>query len=321
MKPRIIALALTALMLLSLCAPALAADTDYTGPLDPETGEPKNEVDHRESESRSALSATMYYDWESHDFAYPVPDSLGEVHSNAADDMVLTTPVYINVTGEAPVTVYRNGSEYTGSLGRIDAVGGYTVSASVGGQTQRLMSFTLVGAGTNAIHTFVAPDGFYIREATRDGNPIYADRYSVSMETEGAYTVEYECVATDIVYKLETTIDRTPPALSFEGKTDSQGRIRSALKFSGLQDGDSLYLTRFGEWTAPTLNGDGTGEVTETGNYSMLVSDSAGNTVEYGFIILQYYNMESWIFFLLVFAVLAGVIIYIAVKRKRLKVA
>ena len=229
MKHRSLSLALCVLLLLCFCLPALAADTDYTGPLDPETGQPKGEADPQSSDTRPALSDTMYYDWNTHDFAYPIPDTLGEVHSNAADGMVLTTPVTLTVTGDIPLSVYRNGSEYTGDLGRIAEVGGYTVSASVSGQSRRLLSFTLVGSSTNALHSFLAPDGFFVREAARDGNPIYADRFSLSMETEGSYAVEYECSATDIVYKLETTIDRTPPALQFEGSADRQGRIRSAL--------------------------------------------------------------------------------------------
>ena len=269
----------------------------------------------------TALSASMYYDWYTHDFAYPIGDTLGEVHCSAADGMVLTTPVSVTFNGEAPVAVYKDGSEYTGGLGRIDAVGSYTVSASVGGQNRRLLSFTLVGSSTNAIHNLVMPDGFYITEATRDGEYIYADRYTVSMETEGEYSIKYECSATDMVYKLETRIDRTPPALTFSGRLDKQGRVRSALSFGGLQAGDSIYLTRSGEYAECTLNEDGTGAVLDPGNYVMIVKDAAGNGVEYDFIILQYYNLQSWVFFLMVIAALFAVGMYVLLQRKRLKIA
>ena len=52
----------------------------------------------------------------------------------------------------------------------------------------------------------------------------------------------------------------------------------------------------------------------------MLVMDAAGNTKEYDFIILQYFNLQSWIFFLIVLAVIAAVVIYIVMQRKRLKI-
>ena len=319
MKKRITTLALVLLLLLCLSLPALA-DTGYTGEINPETGEPYGEDAAKDSGDRVALSGSMFYDWTTHDYAYPIADSLGEVHVTAADGMILTTPVTIRPGTDASVSVYLNGSEYTGSLSSCTEAGEYVISALIGGTTRKLMGFTLVGKTTNAVHTFVAPDGFYIIDAQRNGESVYLDRYTADMEEEGAYTIEYECSATNIVYKLETSIDRTPPSLTFQGKADGQGRIRSRLDFQGLASGDRIYLNRSGTVTAPELNGDGTGAIYDPGNYVMIVTDAAGNSVEYKFIILQYLNVQSWAFFLLVFAVVAAVITYIVVQRKRLKI-
>ena len=76
MKHRFISLALCVL-LLALCLPVQAADTGYSGPLDPETGEPAGQGG-QDTDGRTALSASMYYDWYAHDFAYPIGDTLGE---------------------------------------------------------------------------------------------------------------------------------------------------------------------------------------------------------------------------------------------------
>jgi hypothetical protein len=321
MKHKDFCLALCAVLLLGLCVPAWAADPDYSGPLNIETGEPLYSGNSQSGTERVALSKNMYYDWSWHEFAYPIGNSLSEVHSNAADGMVLTSPVSLTVSGEATLSVFRDGVEYTGSLERIDEVGGYTVSATEGGQTRRLLSFVLVGPTTNALHNFVVPDGFYILEATRDGEPIYSDRYSLSMQTEGAYVVEYECSATDLVYKLETSIDRTPTVLNFEGTIDRQGRVRSALKFSGAEEGDSLFLTDAGESVDVKVEKDGTGVIKDPGIYTLIVKDPAGNTTEYSFIILQYFNMQSWIFILLVVCAVAAVVVYVLTQRKKLKIA
>ena len=319
MKRIIAALMLALVFLLILSLPA-AADTGYTGVIDPETGEPYDENAPESYGDRTALTKNMYYDWTSHDYVYPVPDTLGEVHVNAADGMALTTPVYIRASAEASVVVYFNGSEYTGSLNSCSAAGEYVVSALVGGQPRRLMSFTLLGRSSNLLYDFVVPDGFYILEATRDGESAYEDRYSVDMEPEGAYVIEYECSSTNLIYKLETTVDRTPPALIFKGKLDSQGRVRSKLEFSGLQSDDRIYLERTGEAVVPELNSDGTGTIYDPGNYIMLVMDAAGNTTRYDFIILQYFNLQSWMFFLAVVLVIAAVTAYIVLQRKRLKI-
>ena len=58
------------LMLLALCAPALAADTGYTGVIDPETGEPYDEQTPDSYGDRTALTKNMYYDWSAHDYVY-----------------------------------------------------------------------------------------------------------------------------------------------------------------------------------------------------------------------------------------------------------
>ena len=319
MKRIIAALMLALVFLLILSLPA-AADTGYTGVIDPETGEPEDEQTPESYGDRTALTKNMYYDWSAHDYVYPVADSLGEVHVNAADGMVLNTPVYIRASAEASVVVYCNGSEYTGSLNSCSAAGEYMVTALVSGQQKRIMSFTLLGKTSNLIRDFVVPDGFYILEAMRDGESVYQDRYSVDMEPEGAYSIEYECSATNLIYKLETVVDRTPPALVFQGKPDKQGRIRSKLDFSGLASGDRIYLERSGEAVAPELNGDGTGTIYDPGNYTMLVMDAAGNTTRYDFIILQYFNLQSWMFFLAVVLVIAAVTTYIVLQRKRLKI-
>ena len=321
MVRKLLALALCALLgcvCLSAGLFAAAADLDYTGVIDPESGEPAAEGS--EGSDRSALSGSMYYDWHTYDYVYPVSDSLGQVHSSAADGMVLTVPVSVWAENRVSIVVYADGAEYTGDLSRISAPGKYQVSAQVEGQNRRLFSFTLVGSSTNAIHTFLAPDGFYITEALRDGESIYLDRFSVGMEEEGDYEITYECPATDYKYTLKTRIDRTAPGLLFQGTVDRRGRIRSQLDFSGLEEGDSIYLTRSGEQVIPVLNGDGTGTIFDPGIYRMLVTDPAGNTVEYSFIILQYLNTQSWLLLLIVGATLAALIVYLVLQRRRLRI-
>ena len=50
----------------------------------------------------------------------------------------------------------------------------------------------------------MAPDGFYILNARRDGEDICMDRYNVDMEPEGDYVIEYECTPTNMIYKLRS---------------------------------------------------------------------------------------------------------------------
>lgn len=318
---------LTALLAFAflLCLPVRAADSNigYSGELDPQTNLPAEQENPDGTSSgngRVMLSSSMYYDWNTRDFVFPVTNTLNEIHCTAADGMILNKPVTISTGADSSIVVYLNGQEYTGPLSTINQVGEYVVSSRQAGDTVRILGFTLVGATTNVVSLFSPPVGFYITSVTRDGQGIYFDRYNTRMDQEGLYHIEYECIATDVVYTLETTIDRTPPALTFEGKINEEWQVHSALNFSGLQKGDSIVLTRGGVQVQPELHGDGTGTVYDAGTYVMQVFDAAGNKAEYQFAIMMYFNVSSLIFIALAVIIIVGTAIYILIKRRNLKI-
>ena len=315
---------LAALLLLALTSGSVfAVNTTYDGYLDPVTGLP---VDNSgglaaEDSGRAIVVDGVYYDWDLRTYVYPIAGTLGEIYTDAADGMVLSDPVSISTTEDVAIGVFRDGVELTGEeLLNINTPGSYIVNLKQGSNNKRMFGFTLVGPRTNAIQTFRAPNGFYIESVVMDGETVYTDRYSLDMALEGEYSVDYRCMATDMPYTLSTIIDRTPPSLTFKGKMDENNRMRSALLFEGLQQGDTIYLLRNGDQVQPTLNGDGTGGVYDSGNYIMRVYDSAGNMTEYTFTILMYFNASSLAFFALVLAVIIAVIAYVVTKRRRMKI-
>ncbi|MBO4880324.1 MAG: hypothetical protein J5555_01420 [Firmicutes bacterium] len=314
---------LAVLLLLALAGGnVFAINTTYNGYLDPVTGLPlDSSTDYTGADSsRAIVKDNVYYDWNLHCFVYPIAGTLGEIYTDAADGMILGDPVSISATDDVSFSVYRDGEEVTGDLSNLNQPGSYVVSLKQAGNNRRMFAFTLVGSRTNGIHTFRAPDGFYISDVVKDEETLYTDRYSLDMELEGDYTVQYTCMSTDISYELSTTIDRTPPTLSFKGKMDENNRMRSALLFEGLERGDTIYLLRNGEQVQPVLNGDGTGAIYDSGNYIMRVYDAAGNMTEYTFTILMYFNASSLAFFALVLAVIIAVIVYVLRKRRKLKI-
>ena len=311
----IAALLAAALMLAPFAA--FAVDMDYSGELDPVTTLPAGSPGS--SSNRVFVSDTVAYDWDAMKYVYTVDNSLIEVYSSAMDGMVLSE--YVSVSSAEPsMAVYCNGVEVKDDLTNLREVGDYVVSVRVGGATVRLFDFSIVGETTNAINRFTVPNGFYINSAVRDGVDVYEDRYNVDMTEEGAYSIEYECGATDRIYTLETTIDRTAPALTFQGRVDSKQRLHSALSFSGLEEGDTIYLLQDAVEVKPVLKTDGTGQILNPGNYIMRVYDAAGNMKEYTFTIMVYFNASSWFFFLLVLAVIGSVVAYVLIKRKKLKI-
>lgn len=316
---------LSALLCAALGISAYAADPSYTGRLDPVTGEPMDtgEAVSAQNSDRVYVSTGVYYDYNKHAYCYALDGSgTKEVACTVADGMVVNeTNISIQIPQDAPVTVYQDGVEYIGSLNDIRKVGEYTVTAATDGRSRQLLHFTIIGPTTNALQLFKVPEGFYLEEVTRDEEEVYYDRYSVTMEEEGLYHIVYTCSATEISYKLDTIIDRTPPQLTLIGNFDSEMRTRGAVSFVGLEDGDTVSGINTGEPANIVLSSDRTGGTCyDMGNYTLTVYDAAGNSATYEFIILTYFNANSLMFFLLVLMCGTGVFIYVRLKRKKLKI-
>lgn len=330
---------LTLCLLLALAAPAYAeTDMDYTGRVDPVTGAPygATPAGGAQASGRVQITDKMYYDWDAHDFVYPLPDALGDVHASVADGMVTTEPVRLTVPADSGVTIYRDGEEYTGDLGTINERGEYVVLAGPEIGTARLLSFTILGRSTNGLEYFNAPEGFYIRDVRyeadgefhrgengeeEEGEAYPFERYSAALSEEGAYRINCFCTATSVGYTLDTVIDRTPPRLSFDGRINEEGNAHSELVFDGMEPGDYISLTHNGETVNNLeLNPERTGgTIYDSGSYVMQVFDAAGNMTQYEFTILTYFNTQSWVFVVLVMLVLVGTAAYIVIQRRKLK--
>ena len=309
--------ALACLTLLALCAPARAAvDPLYVGELDALTGEAATAAEASESAARVWLSDTMYYDRETGSFVYPVDGY--EVRASVADGMVVNAPASVSAPDGVGLTVRRSGAaEPEGDPGSLTVPGDYAVTVTETGGTVPLFAFTVVGGSASLSGGYAMPDGFYILNATLDGEEALYDRNYIGMEDEGLYEIDYVCSDTNVHYHLTTTIDHTPPQLVLDGKLDRKGRFNSAVQVSASEQGLSASLTRDG--AAVDFPSDG--RITEAGMYRLQVWDAAGNTASEQFTVLVYLDLNGLLFFSLVCVSLAGVLAYILFRRKRFKPA
>ena len=316
---KIVSTALCAVTLLgTLSLPALAAvDPYYTGNVDPSTGVPVASAS-ADASSRVQINGTTYYDQEARSFVYPTGSGVREVYSNVADGMVVTDPVSVTTQDDVVVTVTRNGAVLENAdLSRISAAGDYTVAARDVDTTRTLFGFTIVGATTNLPGGYRMPDGFYILDATLNEEDVNYDRDYIGMEDEGFYEVEYICPDTSVHYTLTTTIDRTPPQITLEGKRDKNGRFHSAVEIGGVEPGSTVGLTRDGESYPYPSNG----QLVDAGMYFLKVYDPAGNFTTEQFTILAYLDLNSLLFFAVLVFVNAAVVVYVFFLRKRFKIA
>lgn len=305
-------------LILSFPIRAAATDFYYSGELNPATGAPMVSDSYQNAQpAQIELSDSMYYDRAANMFVYPVGNGVSEVRSNAADGMILTEPVTLRVDSDVSLTVYRNGEALQVSpYMTIAEAGQYSVSIHEGGGMENLFGFTIVGSRTNLPGGYAMPDGFYITDATVNGEEAEYDRTYIGMQEEGLYHIEYISPAADLRLTLETTVDRTPPEIFLNGVQDMRGRFHSAVQVEGLQDGDTVALTRDGE----QANFPYDGRITDTGVYTLQAYDSVGNSMSTQFAILLYFDLNSLAFIGLACLSVVGVVLYIQFKRRRLKI-
>lgn len=327
----LIILTLTLLLPAAFCLPAFAAGEDpgvFCRAFFSENNDSGSNQDEQSEDPDAAgqavpaadslvwLSNTMYFDLKTGEFIYPIGSTSSQVRSNAADGMITTEPV--SVSGVA-VTVYRNGTLFEDDISRITEPGEYVVLGQSENQNPRLFTFRLVDK-TADIGGYTMPTGMNVNSASCDGEPIYFRSDYVPMENDGKYHIEYECPSTGRKYGLELTVDRKPPELAFSGSIDENNRVYSALHFAGVEPGDTLYVTLDGKQIDVTVNSDGTGELTQSGSYVIKAFDAAGNSTEYGYTVMIYFNAGSIAFFVLLIASIIAVIVYVYIKRKRLQI-
>jgi len=302
-----------------------AEDTDpeddftYSGPLDPDTNEPVREEQSTDT-GRVRLSDAMEYDVKAERYIYTANNGLVEIKSTVADGMFTRDAVSISTAADASIVVHKDGTILSGKVSTLTDPGEYIVSTQSGSDYTRLFSFTILGKTTNGLQHFTVPEGFYMTDAKLDGSGYYYTRYGADLAAEGEYVLSYVCGATERVYTLEITIDRTPPTLEFSGKINSENQVRSALEFTGVEPGGSVAVLQESNTYSVRPDSEGVYSLKDSGLYTIRVYDAAGNMTEYQYRIMMYFNISSIIFVLAAGLLLLGIGIYVIIRRRSLRI-
>ncbi len=303
---------LALVMLWALCVPAYAA-FGYSGALDPETGEPLESASGTSSSTRVTVSDGVVYDRDRRGYLYTVGDS-AQLLSTVVDGMVVQGEVRLEPDEGMEITLYRNGTALDQpDLTHIYETGDYVVEETVNGRKYQTIAFSIVGDVTCRLAGYTMPGGFSITNVTLDDQEIYFDRGYVSMEKEGHYVVDYTCTRGGRTYTLDVTVDTTPPTLAL-AELNEKNQARGPVSLADVEEGASIGITLDGK----EINY--TSELTESGEYSIVLMDKAGNVTNYNFTILLYFNWSSLLFFAIVLGVAIAVTVYIVVSRKTLTV-
>ena len=232
-----------------------------------------------------------------------------EVKSSVADGMITNNIVSIETNSLTDISLYKDGeiAEIT-DLSKINEIGNYVLL--YGGK--KVLEFKIVGEYSN-LEFFYIPEGFYVKEVLIDGEPAEYEFDVVSMTVEGLYDVTYVCEATNRVYSFQTCVDRTAPILTLE-ELDKKGRAKGPVDLSDREVGSYVKVILEGKEIEEQ------DVLKQSGKYTVTIYDLAGNSTTYNFTIMLYFNMSSTAFILLILAVVIGVVVYIVVSAKMLRV-
>lgn len=291
-------------------------DADYEGELDAVTGLPVTSgAEQRQTTGRVQLSDTMYYDFDQRGFFFLSPRFGVEIGANVADGMVTKENVAIVVPDGVATTLYKDGNVVEKpALTAIREPGGYVLRIGNGSENEDLLSFTITSTTTGSLNYYSMPESFYVTSVTRDGQDVSGPTSRVELLTEGEYSIEYGCPKAALSYTLSLTVDHTPPELTFTG-VDERGRARGPVTYAGLEKGDTVTCLKDGSEYTPRR-----ATLSQMGKYVLTVTDKAGNSNTYYVTILLYLNAQSVVFFALFIAIVAALVAYLQISRRRMRV-
>lgn len=282
--------------------------------VDPITGDIIPEDDGIGSNT-NRLSDDVYYDRESLKFVYNLGSDSGSiVTSSVVDGMMTNDMVSISVGSSVTAKLYKYGKEQTDAdLSAISDAGLYVLLLSCNGQlNDTVLRFQIVDKYTNVLG-YAVPEGFTIGSAFFNGEPTEASDSYVSFENEGEYVVSYICDSTNVAYTISCSVDHTAPTLALEA-VGEDGYARSAVDISDLEAGASIFV----EYNGDKINAGN--KLTSAGRYMITVVDEAGNANIYSFIIRVYYTISLIVCVILLLLVIGGLIAYVVISEKKMKV-
>ena len=259
--------------------------------------------------------------------SYRLSSDDGEVNSGIATNGAIS----IRRDGEEIkiISVKRDGVEIENDSMTFDEHGYYEVTLEdrIGNQT--VVKFYIIGHAFKDF-TYVADEGYAITDVwfTVDGFKlsyvgdvtIGADgKQSYSLKDVGTYELVITELATSKTHRFSVTIDRTPPAATLVGVEDG-GRTREPVTLSGVEIGDLVEVYRNGELV---FSKRATSEVVDppyiesSGDFRVVITDEAGNSVEYTFHKEFATNLASNIILLIMMLIaVAGAMLYLYLGKK-----
>ncbi len=304
---------LTLLLMSGIRAEAFDIESDYSGVVDTYTGQEAGDSQTVSMADRIYFDNVLAYDRPSKMFIYTVQGLGSEVSISVCDGMYTTEAVKISVPVEVMYTLYRDGQEVDISNGEaIGTPGSYVLDLTAASTSNQQIRFTILSSVTGKMNEYRMPDYFAATEVLLNDEPLSFSGGVVPMDEEGRYKITYYCQPTGVGYTLNILIDHTAPELALENVVD--GVAKGPVSLEDAEADSTLTVVLNNEpINAPK-------KLTQSGSYTVTITDLAGNSNVYNFRIQVYFNTSAWTFLGILAGIILIIAIYIIVSRKTLRV-
>lgn len=161
-----------------------------------------------------------------------------------------------------------------------------------------------------------APEGFRIQTAARSGKPLKISGNSLDLSEDGVYEITFVAVKNPKVkQEISFTMDREAPTLIFSSSIDTGEKVKPPLTITKTEPDSQVRIIRDTLEYAQFQD-----TLTEGGRYRILVSDPAGNTQEYRFVLAKDHTRAIRNGIIIIVIVLLGIVGYMAFLRRHMRI-
>ena len=191
----------------------------------------------------------------------------------------------------------------------LDAEGSYKVILRDGYGNEQTIEFLIV-SGIKKSLDYTLGENVEILSVKRDGESIEAESNRLNFTEDGTYIVTARADGKE--YEFALLLDATPPTIVIDG-VENGGVADAVVTLSEPSEQATVEVYFNGELIPYELGQ----ELSEYGEYRVVVTDQAGNVSEYSFTLEHILNGGAIALIVIVILVVIGVIVAVVIMRKK----
>lgn len=232
-------------------------------------------------------------------------DFAADIYDNAIINSMIFTAgenLTVSITKDGEAVAYKFGDTLT-------VAGNYTVTLTDELGNSKTFNFTIAEPLVQKFfHNFDNVSG--LDKVSVNGEETRLNYGDLTLDKSGAYEIAVTVDGKD--YTFTVTVDATAPAATLTG-VENGGSTKGGVILSDLTEKATVEVYKDGEKIGYALGS----ELTEVGQYRVVLTDELGNSTEYTFEILYSVNGGAIALIVIAILVVVGVIVTVVIIRKK----